>query len=345
MPQSALTAYPSAAAFRQQQKLSCAVASSCRLPCPISQEWRGTPAGAARCSGPYFRKLCLPSVTFPQLEDDRERDMNMRVAKAVADRSAEYDRRLKAVEDAARDREHAQAIIHAQEKQELQEKLANMQKELDLWKMRFTIVASALAIAVAAIVFLLFKILASPIVLSVMVLLLVVGLVLLRRYFPEIFAAMFKFFLWMLQNPFWGLLFLAFVVVVFYFRKRLFKKVFGETKMEKLQAENANLLEEVKSLKALLAAKNDAKLLEEIKSLKTKGLTQEKELLAAKRELTKLTAEIEGHRTPEVNAPPSNVPATSGGAAAEQKMFSESPPSRQGLTLPAHTPIHDISSP
>lgn len=326
MPQSALTAYPSAAAFRQQQKLSCAVASSCRLPCPISQEWRGTPAGAARCSGPYFRKLCLPSVTFPQLEDDRERDMNMRVAKAVADRSAEYDRRLKAVEDAARDREHAQAIIHAQEKQELQEKLANMQKELDLWKMRFTIVASALAIAVAAIVFLLFKILASPIVLSVMVLLLVVGLVLLRRYFPEIFAAMFKFFLWMLQNPFWGLLFLAFVVVVFYFRKRLFKKVFGETKMEKLQAENA-------------------KLLEEIKSLKTKGLTQEKELLAAKRELTKLTAEIEGHRTPEVNAPPSNVPATSGGAAAEQKMFSESPPSRQGLTLPAHTPIHDISSP
>ena len=326
MPQSALTAYPSAAAFRQQQKLSCAVASSCRLPCPISQEWRGTPAGAARCSGPYFRKLCLPSVTFPQLEDDRERDMNMRVAKAVADRSAEYDRRLKAVEDAARDREHAQAIIHAQEKQELQEKLANMQKEMDLWKMRFTIVASALAIAVAAIVFLLFKILASPIVLSVMVLLLVVGLVLLRRYFPEIFAAMFKFFLWMLQNPFWGLLFLAFVVVVFYFRKRLFKKVFGETKMDKLQAENA-------------------KLLEEIKSLKTKGLTQEKELLAAKRELTKLTAEIEGHRTPEVNAPPSNVPATSGGAAAEQKMFSESPPSRQGLTLPAHTPIHDISSP
>jgi hypothetical protein len=252
--------------------------------------------------------------------------MNMRVAKAVADRSAEYDRRLKAVEDAARDREHAQAIIHAQEKQELQEKLANMQKEMDLWKMRFTIVASALAIAVAAIVFLLFKILASPIVLSVMVLLLVVGLVLLRRYFPEIFAAMFKFFLWMLQNPFWGLLFLAFVVVVFYFRKRLFKKVFGETKMDKLQAENA-------------------KLLEEIKSLKTKGLTQEKELLAAKRELTKLTAEIEGHRTPEVNAPPSNVPATSGGAAAEQKMFSESPPSRQGLTLPAHTPIHDISSP
>ena len=326
MPQSALTAYPSAAAFRQQQKLSCAVASSCRLPCPISQEWRGTPAGAARCSGPYFRKLCLPSVTFPQLEDDRERDMNMRVAKAVADRSAEYDRRLKAVEDAARDREHAQAIIHAQEKQELQEKLANMQKELDLWKMRFTIVASALAIAVAAIVFLLFKILASPIVLSVMVLLLVVGLVLLRRYFPEIFAAMFKFFLWMLQNPSWGLLFLAIVVAVFYFRKRLFKKVFGETKMEKLQAENA-------------------KLLEEIKSLKTKGLTQEKELLAAKRELTKLTAEIEGHRTPEVNAPPSNVPATSGGAAAEQKMFSESPPSRQGLTLPAHTPIHDISSP
>jgi cell division protein FtsB len=252
--------------------------------------------------------------------------MNMRVAKAVADRSAEYERRFKAVEDAARAREHAQAIIHAQEKQELQEKLANMQKEMDLWKMRFTIAVSALTIAVATIVFLLFKILASPIVLSAMVLLLVVSLALLRRYFPEIFAAMFKFFLWMLQNPSWGLLFLAIVVAVFYFRKRLFKKVFGETKMEKLQAENA-------------------KLKEEINSLKTNVLTQKQELLEAKAELTKLAAEIQGHRTPEVNVPPSHVQAASGGAAVDQKMFSESPPSRQGLTLPAHTPIHDISSP
>ena len=252
--------------------------------------------------------------------------MNMRVAKAVADRSAEYERRFKAVEDAARAREHAQAIIHAQEKQELQEKLANMQKEMDLWKMRFAMAVSALTIAVVTIVFLLFKILASPIVLSAMVLLLVVSLALLRRYFPELFAAMFKFFLWMLQNPSWGLLFLAIVVAVFYFRKRLFKKVFGETKMEKLQAENA-------------------KLKEEINSLKTNVLTQKQELLEAKAELTKLAAEIQGHRTPEVNVPPSHVQAASGGAAVDQKMFSESPPSRQGLTLPAHTPIRDISSP
>jgi hypothetical protein len=67
-------------------------------------------------------------------------------------------------------------------------------------------------------------------------------------------------------------------------------------------------------------------------------------LHAAKDEIRKLNAEIQVHRA-EVNLSPSRIRANSGGTAAEQKMFSESPPSRQGLTLPAHTPIRDISSP
>lgn len=240
--------------------------------------------------------------------------MNQSIAKLTA----EHEARLNAVEAAARERENAQAVIHAQELQKAQDEeklvraeLAQVQAQLAMWQRRFAIAATALAVAVSAIAFLCFKIFATPILLSVMVVFSVLGLVLLFYFFPELLVAIWKFLKWMWNNPHVGILVLVIIYLLFHFRSKIFKRVFGKTpggggtpSQPQVQLEQ---------------------------SLKQIAILQ-KDLAALKTENEHLKTLL-----PQVQE--------TGAAAAGQEMFSDSPPSRPGQTFPAHTPIRDISSP
>ena len=269
-----------------------------------------------------------------------DREIQLRISKAVSDITAEHEAKLKAAEEAARDRENAQAIAHGKELQVAQEKekqvraeLTKTQALLAIWQRRFAIVAAALAAAVSVIVVLLFKILASPILLSVAVVFLVLGVALLFYFFPDLALVMLQFLKWMWNNPTWGIVIIVTLFIFYRFRSKLFKKIFGETQIEKLLAQHRDDLNKI------------SKLEEDLNSLQCE--LQNLRKLHSEMLPTRLKASsIETVQSPPGLTPvvPASVQET-GAAVAEQKMFSDSPPSRPGQTLPAHTPIRNISSP
>ena len=192
-----------------------------------------------------------------------------------------------------------------------------MQAELNTWKQRAYILAATLALAVIGMVVLLFKVIAAPIVLVVLAVLFVLALVLLRIFFPQVFEAVLRFLLWMWQNPFWGFLILVCFFLLYLFRRKIFNKIFGpahEGFMKKIFNKvfgptHADLMAEIKRLNDVIAAKDI-----QIRDLENRMLAQ--------------------------------TPANAGGGAAEQTMLSDTPPQSPGpVTIPAHTPIRDISSP
>lgn len=252
-----------------------------------------------------------------QRDDALERDINERVAKAVGERAAELEARLKISEEAATEREKAQAEAHAQELQAVKDTLQQVQAELNTWKQRAYILAATLALAVIGMVVLLFKVIAAPIVLVVLAVLFVLALVLLRIFFPQVFEAVLRFLLWMWQNPLWGFLILVCFFLLYLFRRKIFNKIFGpahEGFMKKIFNKvfgptHADLMAEIKRLNDVIAAKDI-----QIRDLENIMLAQ--------------------------------TPANAGGGVAEQTMLSDTPPQSPGpVTIPAHTPIRDISSP
>jgi hypothetical protein len=204
--------------------------------------------------------------------------------------------------------------------QAVKDTLKQVQAELNTWKQRAYILAASLALAVIGMVFLLFKVIAAPIVLAVLAVLFVVALLLLRIFFPQVFEAVLKFLLWMWENPLWGLFILVCFFLLYLFRKKIFNKIFGPTHegfMKKIfnkvfGSTYEDLMAEMKRLQDVIAAKDI-----QITELQNRMLAQ--------------------------------TPANTGGGVAEQTMLSDTPPQTPGpvntVTLPAHTPIRDISSP
>ncbi len=191
----------------------------------------------------------------------------------MSQRAIEYEARLKEVEEAAREREkvqagvHAsklqvQAAAHAQKLQKVEDDLKQVQAELNTWKLRAYTLVAILTVSVLCIGFLLFKIAASPIVLSVYAVLFILGLVLLRIFFPEIFLALQKFLWWIWQHPFWGCLILAFFFALYYFRKKIVNKVFGAThedtaaKIASLELRIVDKEKEIASLRSKIEEKD-----------------------------------------------------------------------------------------
>ena len=241
--------------------------------------------------------------------------MNQSIAKLTA----EHEAKLNAVEAAAREREEARAAVHAQELQQAQDKeklvraeLAQAQAQLAMWQRRFAIAATALAVAVSVIAFLCFKIFATPILLSVMVVFSILGLVLLFYFFPELLVAIWKFLKWMWKNPISGILVLVILYLLYHFRSKVFKRIFGKTPGGGGGTPSQPQVQLEESLKQIAILRKD------LAALKTEN-----------EHLKTLLPQVQ----------------ETGAAAAGQEMFSDSPPSRPGQTFPAHTPIRDISSP
>jgi ABC-type multidrug transport system fused ATPase/permease subunit len=271
-----------------------------------------------------------------------EREIQQRISKAVSDVTAEHDARLQVVEKAARDRENALAIAHAQELQDAQDREKQVRDELSkaqvllaMFQRYLAIVAAALVVAVTVIIVLLFKILASPIVLSVAVFMLVLGVGLLLYFCPDLVLAILQFFMWIWNNPTRGIIVLVILFLLHRFRSKIFKRLVGETHMGKLQAQHQEGLNKI------------AKLEQELKALQTehqnlKKLNAEMQQMQFKAsQMLKSPSPPRSEMTPFL---PAQIQESSA-AAAEQKMFSDSPPLCHGQTLPAHTPIRNISSP
>jgi hypothetical protein len=340
-----------------------------------------------------------------------EHEINQRVADAVSKRATEYEARLKEVEEAAREREKVQAAMHAQKLQKVEDDLKQVQAEfkqvqaeLNTWKLRAYALVAILTVSVLCIGILLFKLAASPIVLGAYAILFVAGLVLLRMFFPEIFLAVLKFLWWMLQNPFWGSLILALFFALFYFRQKIFNKVFGPTqedtaaKIASLESQIAEKDKVIASLRsagtgaALAVTSNAAPVI--AASPPNGGNVPKENVLAdnSKKILPPMptsnyiapaapplphgwtcyqdpmsgrlvyvdytTSPPISHDEPPtvsssgkflfVSAPTASEDAADAAdcADSDEKMLSNTPPPRPATTtLPAHTPIRDISSP
>jgi hypothetical protein len=318
-----------------------------------------TPHGAQQelqvCS-PALTALKVAASHSIQRDNDVERDIDQRVAQAVAERANEFEVRLKAAEDAARKREEALAAAHAEELQVVKDSLKQVQAELMTWKRRAYVLAAALFLAVVAIVILLVKIVSAPLVL-LFVGLIVLGLVLLCIFFPQIFHALMGVLWWMWQNPVWGVVILAGLLLIYFFRKQIFNKCFGAThgdSAEILAAKVKASEEEVKAVKEQVEGfKQEA---EKAKGLEEKVKALVTENAGLRDTIQKLTAAaqqlLDARADPRVAAALLAAPeaadvavagadAVSAGDAHIGVMFSpipDSPPAKQEQ-VPAHTPI------
>lgn len=268
-----------------------------------------------------------------------ERDIDQRVAQAVAERANEFEVRLKAAEDAARKREEAHAKAHAEELQVVKDLLKQVQAELMTWKRRAYALAAALFLAAAVIVLLLVKIVSAPLVLLV-VGLIVLGFVLLCIFFPQIFHALMGALWWMWQNPVWGAVILAVLLLIYFFRKQIFNKCFGATHGD--SAAKVKVLEEkVKGLEVQVKALEVKK-----KALETEneGLRGTIQKIAAAQQ--SLDARADPRDAAAVPAAPvradvavAGADAASAGDADIGVMFSPNSPPVKQEQVPAHTPI------
>jgi hypothetical protein len=119
----------------------------------------------------------------------------------------------------------SQAAAHARDLKTVQDKLQEVTAELAVWKSRFYMVAAALAVALFVLVAVLFKVLAAPVVLT----LVLVGVLLLCFFYPDLLWSLLRGFKWMWQNPVWAGVIIAIVIGIARFRKRILKRVFGDS--------------------------------------------------------------------------------------------------------------------
>ena len=235
------------------------------------------------------------------------------------------------------ERELSQAAAHARDLKTVQDKLQEVTAELAVWKSRFSMVAAALAVAVFVLVAVLFKVLAAPVVLT----LVLVGVLLLCFFYPDLLWSLLRVFKWMWQNPVWAGVIIAIVIVIAYFRNRILKRVFGDSMtFETLPG----LRDKIKDLeREIQKMREDQKLIEARALQMQKGSDDMRAAHAV--EMKRLTDDVQAKDGEISNL---RVRVAAGGGCAAGELFS--PPSVPGASTPVNaagrtsdTPARGIS--